>query len=165
MRSRPVKLEELNESKILPFASNRSSANPKSNEQVISDKDYQRIRRLRGIAQKSLLCSSAELDQACLVIAGSEEESIESVGLALFGALGKYASRRLIIHNPSAKSVSEPEIWLSRMIASFEIADTPEGRALVAWRVQPAGHRRVRFLAGLLADQFQQVEHLQAGQA
>jgi hypothetical protein len=153
----------LNDARILPFVRNKLPAGSSSDHQSLSGKDRRRIMRLRGIARKSLLCSSAELDQACLVICGSEEDTIESVGLALFGALGKYASRRLIIHNPSATSFSESEIWLSRVIASFETADTAEGRALVAWRIKPAGHRRVRFLTGLLADRFQQVEDAETG--
>lgn len=154
----------LDDARVLPFASKRSPASPGGNHQLLSGKDRGRIMRLREFARKSLLCSSTELDQACLVIGGSEEDTIESVGLALFGALGKYATRRLIMYGPSARSFSESEIWLSRMIASFETADTAQGRALVAWRIRPEGHRRVRFLAGLLADRFQKVEGRDTGE-
>jgi hypothetical protein len=163
MQYRRLKLADMNEGKIIPFAVKDLPAPSRDAENILTDKDYRRIQQLRRIAQKSMLCSSAELDQACLVIAGGGKESIESIGLALFGALGKYASKRLIMHSPLATSPSESEIWLCRMISSFETADTAEGRALVAWRIRPAGHRRVRFLAGLLADEFQQAER-QSGQ-
>jgi hypothetical protein len=158
MQYRLLKLADMDKSKVLPFAAKDLPAPARGAGNILTDRDYRRIQQLRRIAQKSMLCSRVELDQACLVIAGGGDESIESIGLALFGALGKYASKRLIMHSPLANSPSESEIWLCRMISSFETADTAEGRALVAWRIRPAGHRRVRFLAGLLADEFQQAE-------
>ncbi|MBX2806526.1 MAG: hypothetical protein KTR19_11185 [Hyphomicrobiales bacterium] len=164
MQHRRLKLVHMDEDKVLPFTAKILPETSRVRGNVVSDRDLERIRQLRRIAQKSMLHSRAELDQACLVIAGSRKESIESIGLALFGALGRYASQRLIMHNQFASSVSESEIWLSRMISSFETADTAEGRALVTWRIRPAGHRRVRFLAGLLADEFQQAEKKSPGQ-
>ncbi|MEM6495270.1 MAG: hypothetical protein AAF709_00945 [Pseudomonadota bacterium] len=120
--------------------------------------DVARIERLRRLFRSAMLQSRTELEQACLVIAADRSGSLRSFAVALFGALAEFGSSRMSMYLPGTQVFSETEIWLARSLRAFELSDTPQGRALIAWRVSPMGHRRVRFLMGGLADAFQQTE-------
>ncbi|MEO1747703.1 MAG: hypothetical protein AAFR27_03630 [Pseudomonadota bacterium] len=120
--------------------------------------DVARIERLRRLFQVAMLKSRSDLEQACIMIAAERSGSLASFGLALFGALAEYGSNRMAMHVPGAAAFSETEIWLTRTLRAYELSDNSQGRALIAWRVRPFGHRRVRFLMGGLADAFRRAE-------
>ncbi|MEO0618005.1 MAG: hypothetical protein AAFZ01_01865 [Pseudomonadota bacterium] len=114
--------------------------------------DFARIEFLRGLLQESLLHSRRDLERACDVITTDKSRSVRAHALALFATLSEHASQRLTFYRAGTKQVSASEIWLLRLLDAYRDADTPQGRALIAWRVRPLGHRRVRFLVGGLAS-------------
>jgi len=129
-------------------------------EPELAREDVARIELLRRLFRSALLQSRSDLEQACLVIASDRCGSLKSFAVALFGALAEFGSNRMSMYSPGTQVFSETEIWLARTLRAFELSDNAQGRALIAWRVSPMGHRRVRFLMGGLADAFQQTEAL-----
>jgi len=124
----------------------------------LSPSDRARIEHLRVLARESLLCSRADLDNACAMIAIERTATVRRYALALFGILSDHASARLQFYPPGTQVFSDGEIWLSRALRAFAREDTPSGRALIVWRVKPIAHRRARYLISGLADAFQALE-------
>ncbi|MEL7544870.1 MAG: hypothetical protein AAGJ70_13985 [Pseudomonadota bacterium] len=120
--------------------------------------DQARIDLLRSYAQFSLLQSRSALERACDIITTDKTRSIRAHALALFATLSEHASQRLTFYRVGTAQLSASEIWLLRLLDAYRDADTPQGRALIAWRVRPLGHRRVRFLAGGLATALLELE-------
>ncbi|MEM9028861.1 MAG: hypothetical protein AAGC70_10880 [Pseudomonadota bacterium] len=121
-------------------------------EHDLTPDDAKRLKFLRILAEQSQLRSRRELEQMCWLIAAERSASATRYGLALFGALAEYARQRLVFHARDSAIASDDEIWLLRTLRAYEDAETPNGRALVSWRVMPEGRRRIRFLVGGLAE-------------
>lgn len=110
------------------------------------------LEKLRAYVLESQLCNRAHLNHICAIVQADQELNLRNTALAFFGALSEFATQKLRFFRPGTVEFSDAEIWLLRVLAAFEDYDTPEGRALIAWRVHPCGQRRLRFLAGRLAD-------------
>lgn len=142
----------MTDSNIIPFRACEAFPSLDPPHCQFTTADISRMNLLRGFARESLLTSRADLELACRLIAVDRQKSLRQFALALFGTLSEYAYRRMYFYRVGTPDLSESEIWLGRVLDAFRDHDTPEGRALIAWRVRPLGHRRVRFLVGGLAD-------------
>jgi len=139
-------------SNVIPFRACEAIPALEDRVNTVDPATLARMDLLRKFEQESLLRSRDELDKACHMIAVDRTITLRRHALALFGALSEHAYRRMHFHLPGAKELSDSEVWLDRVLDAYRTNDTPQGRALIAWRVRPSGHRRVRFLAGGLAD-------------
>ncbi|MBO0663356.1 hypothetical protein LQ948_11990 [Jiella sp. MQZ9-1] len=117
----------------------------------LSEDDRNRLNRLRWFALKSHLAPRRDVERACLVLSAQAETSIEYLATFFFRALDEYATRELAIYRPGARHPSEDEIWLLRLMASWQSDERTAGSALIAWRVRLEGRRWLRFLAETLA--------------
>lgn len=110
------------------------------------------VRRLRGLLRGSLLQARDDLDHACILITAEPSVSAERYAAAFFHGLESFARRQLRFYTEKADMASVDEMWLARMIQALQIRDTVNARYLLALRVEPAGRRRLLFLAQGLAD-------------
>lgn len=139
-------------SNVIPFRACEAFPDLERRNWFVDEALLTRMDLLRRYAQESLLHSRAELDHACRVIAVDRSVTLRRHALALFGTLSEYAYRRMHFYKPGTPELSDSELWLNRVLDAYRDMDTAEGRALIAWRIRPLGHRRVRFLVGGLAD-------------
>lgn len=139
-------------SNVIPFRACEAFPSLQRDPVPVSPDVLARMDLLRRFAEVSLLRSREELEVACRVIAADRTITMRRHALALFGTLSEYAYHRMRFYRPGTPELSDSEIWLSRVLDAYRERDTADGRALIAWRVRPLGHRRVRFLVGGLAD-------------
>jgi len=136
----------------------RADAPARPPEDALDARMRWRLEHLRALAINSQLESRAALERMCLLVQATPIASLKQTALALFGTLATHASQRLTFHRPGTGRVSPSEIWLLRLLAEYQSFDTPSGRALVTWRVKQPRQRRIRFLAGRLADALAEIE-------
>jgi hypothetical protein len=110
------------------------------------------IRSLRRLLQGAFLQPRDALDHACILIAAEPSVSAERHAAAFFHGLEAFARRRLRFYTSKAGMASVDEMWLARLIRALQTGDSVNARYLLALRVEPAGRRRLLFLAQGLAD-------------
>ncbi|MEO0752028.1 MAG: hypothetical protein AAFY25_09500 [Pseudomonadota bacterium] len=118
----------------------------------LSDRHFQIVETLRKFVIESQLCSRSKLVHTCAIVQPVPERELRETALVFLGVLSEFANQRLTFLSPGARSVSDTEHWVVRLIDAYAQSDTPAGRALIGWRVKPEAHRRTRFLAGRLAE-------------
>ena len=112
---------------------------------------FEQVQRLRELLRNSMLQPQQELDEACLMIAGYPQVSIERVAAAFFHGLSRYAKRRMVFFNAKAASVSSGEQWVARLLQVVAQDDIASARYLIESTIEPAGRRWMLFLARELA--------------
>lgn len=119
---------------------------------VLDSMGCDRIERLRYFANCYALHPQGDWEQACRIIAVDPSASLKSHAFALLGALDAYALRPILFYQRRARSLSESEVWIGRLLNSVAQSDYANTHALLSFRLAPVAHRRVAFLvAGLLA--------------
>lgn len=122
-----------------------------SSGQVIDAGMVRSIQALRQLLSQSLLDPRRDVDQACMLIAADHETTVERYAAAFFHGIEAYARRSLQFFTVKADTVSDDEMWLLRLLQSLDSGDYASARYLMALRIEPAGHRRLMFLAQGLA--------------
>lgn len=113
--------------------------------------DEQRITidRLRWLAMRACLRGNEDLERACYLLAGKQDESFERFGLLFFGALRRHSRHGLAFHRPGAKALGPDEVWVLRLLE--QVGDPAMLSRMVAWHVEKPAQRWFRFLAAGLA--------------
>jgi hypothetical protein len=109
------------------------------------------VRRLRLLLQQSLLRPRQDWDKACMLIAAEPNVTLDRYAAAFFHGLEVHGRRTLHFFMPQADEISDDEMWMFRLITQLQAEDEMNARYLIALRVEPAGRRRILFLAGGLA--------------
>ena len=107
--------------------------------------------RLRWMALRSQLTPRPDLEQACFLLAGETGVSFERFSIAFFRGLAAQSRRKMVFYRPGAVALSEDEVWLMRLLGAWRRGEAAGAGALVAWRVEPAGQRWLRFLSAGVA--------------
>lgn len=123
-----------------PTAGRLAAAHPVSEGERID------LDRLRWLAMRSQLAPRHDPEKACYLLAAEKDVSLERFSIAFFRALSGM-SREMVLYRPGAKSVSDDEIWLLRLVAAWRSNSDAAAGALVAWRVSPPARRWMRFLS------------------
>jgi hypothetical protein len=117
----------------------------------LSPSELQTVKTLRRLLGLSLLGERFDVEQACMLIAADRDTTIERYAAAFFHGIETYAKRNLHFFTVKSESVSDDEMWLLRLLEALRDEDYISARYLMALRIEPAGHRRLMFLAGGLA--------------
>lgn len=136
---------------IIPFPACASFPIPPQPGTTLSPDDQARLETIRDMLTASFLAPRMDIEHTCLVIAAEPGDAAQRFGVALFRGLQQYARRQMVFYNRGARERSDDETWLLRLLSAFDSQDEASARALIAWRVVPMGHRRMRFLAAGLA--------------
>jgi hypothetical protein len=116
-----------------------------------TDEERIDLDRLRWLALRSRLAPRPDLERACFLLAAGTGASLERYSIAFFRGLADHASREMTVYRPGARSASDDEIWMLRLIAAWRRGEESAAAALVAWRVEKPHRRWMRFLsAGLV---------------
>jgi hypothetical protein len=110
------------------------------------------VRRLRVLLRQSQLKPRNDFDHACSLIAVDKNTTTERYANAFFQGLQLFATRRLRFFPFKAETVSNDEMWLARLLLTLKDEDYTSAKYLMALRAAPAGHRRLLFLGGKLAQ-------------
>ncbi len=134
---------------VIEFPGARVSGNAGT---VLGAAALERVRTLRRLLGLSLLGERFDVEQACMLIAADRDTTIERYAAAFFHGIETYAKRSLHFFTVKSASVSDDEMWLLRLLESLHEHDFISARYLMALRIEPAGQRRLMFLAAGLAD-------------
>jgi len=121
---------------------------------ILTGSDYGRIEVLRQQIHRALLCQRCNLDRACEMISGDRATSVSQASLLLFALLKEHGTHAVTFYRPGAQEFSSAEIWISRVLRAVQHGHERQADALIAWRIEPIGRRRARFLIGRLLDSF-----------
>lgn len=110
------------------------------------------VEELRGLLLASLLKPRGEFEKACFLIVGDANVTKERYAAAFFHGLEIYAKRKFEFYNPGSSKLGTDEMWVARLILALKSEDYSTVRYLMSRRIDPAGQRRLSFLAQGLAD-------------
>lgn len=110
------------------------------------------VQKLRSLLLSSLVKPRGDFEKACFLIAADANITTERYAAALFHGLELFALRKLEFYNPGSVRASADEMWMARLLLSFRTEDYATIRYLMSARIEPAGQRRVRFLAQQLTS-------------
>lgn len=114
--------------------------------------DIDRIRLLRRCVCHALVSPRCDVDEACALIPGAPDATLQTYATALVSLIAEFGTRRIAFYPCAKDEFSDGEIWLARTLRAATDGQEAQTRGLVAWRVQPIGHRRALFLIHGLAD-------------
>lgn len=117
----------------------------------VDEATRQLIVRLRVLLQQSLLRPREDLDKACMLISGDPNVTVERYAAAFFHGLEVHGRRGIRFFTPKAREISIDEMWMTRLLEAFQTRNDLNARYLLSLRVEPAGRRRLSFLANGLA--------------
>ncbi|MEM1038534.1 MAG: hypothetical protein AAGI12_03575 [Pseudomonadota bacterium] len=123
-------------------------AQPK-NAFAATDSELLTLDRLRWLAMRACLRGQEDIEKACFLLAGADEESFERFGMVFFSTLRSHGRHGLAFHRPGASVLGPDEIWVLRLLRS--VGDPHMLSRMVAWHVEPRAQRWFRFLANGLA--------------
>jgi hypothetical protein len=109
------------------------------------------VLKLRLLLQQSLLRPRQDWDKACMLIAAEPDVTLDRYATAFFHGLEVHGRRTMQFFMPQAEEISDDEMWMVRLLTQLQAEDAMNARYLIALRVEPAGRRRILFLASGLA--------------
>lgn len=119
--------------------------------QQLTERQRFDLDRLRWLAMRAQLRPKPDFEAACYVLAGDPAASLERTTTAFFRGLCDNASSEMAIYRPGARTASDDELWLLRLIESWRSGEERLAAALVSWRVRPQARRWMRFLSARIA--------------
>lgn len=117
----------------------------------VSEATRRLIVQLRTLLQQSLLRGREDIDKACMLIAADPDVTAERYAAAFFHGLELYGRRNIKFFTTKAQEISIDEMWMTRLLEAFQGRNEINARYLLSLRVEPAGRRRLAFLANSLA--------------
>jgi len=120
--------------------------------QSLSDRQRLDLDRLRWLAMRAQLAPKPDFERACYVLAGEPSASLERTSTAFFRGLIDHASAEMSFYRPGARTASDDELWLLRLVESWRTGEERLAAALVSWRVRPQARRWMRFLSARIAQ-------------
>lgn len=110
------------------------------------------VQKLRALLLSSLLKPRGDFEKACFLIAADANITTERYAAAFFHGLEIFGIRKFEFYNLGSASVSLDEMWAVRLLLSLLAEDYSTVRYLMSVRIEPAGQRRLGFLAQQLAS-------------
>lgn len=121
-----------------------------------SDQEKRDLQRLRWLAMRASLSGKPDMEQACYVLSGDPDQSVERIGETFFQGLAQHTRHTLTMYRPGAAELSGDEIWLLRLFRAYRSGDRINAQRMMAWHVKPAAQRWMRFLASRLTEELSQ---------
>lgn len=139
-------------SRVLSFPRACPTAGRLAAAQSLSDRQRLDLDRLRWLAMRAQLAPKPDFERACYVLAGEPAASLERTATAFFRGLSDHASSEMSLYRPGARTASDDELWLLRLVESWRSGEERLAAALVSWRVRPQARRWMRFLSARIAQ-------------
>jgi len=108
---------------------------------------------LRAEAQGGRLARRCDLDAVCTMAGDGTCPAAQAPGRVFLCAVAAARGVTLAMHRPGSTSRSFDEAWAERLIVSIRDGDGMATEFALRSRLPRTAHRRVRFLAGLVAAQ------------